>query len=153
MSIKELICDLPKFMIPYDFFDLYWYIKLIQNSKYDIIIPKNVILNLNNNFNISNNKNLNIKIDEFKDYIRTHDDFKLFRSSKILYYNTEIPDNMIQCENCGNIWDGNAQCNCWGWNYILEQFNDDIDEDIPTILSIDNDGITDTESIDSDEEN
>jgi len=60
---------------------------------------------------------------------------------------------LIVCNNCGNIWDGNAQCNCWGWNYILEQFNDDIDEDIPTILSIDNDGITDTESIDSDEEN
>jgi hypothetical protein len=22
---------------------------------------------------------------------------------------------MEQCENCGNIWDGNAQCNCWQW--------------------------------------
>lgn len=20
---------------------------------------------------------------------------------------------LVQCENCGNIWDGNAQCNCW----------------------------------------
>jgi hypothetical protein len=20
---------------------------------------------------------------------------------------------MEECENCGNIWDGNAQCNCW----------------------------------------
>jgi len=60
---------------------------------------------------------------------------------------------LIVCNNCGNIWDGNAQCNCWQWNYILEQFNDDIDEDIPTTLSIDNDGITDTESIGSDEEN
>ena len=23
---------------------------------------------------------------------------------------------MEQCANCGNIWDGNAQCNCWQWN-------------------------------------
>lgn len=22
-----------------------------------------------------------------------------------------------QCENCGNIWDGYAQCNCWQMNY------------------------------------
>ena len=20
-----------------------------------------------------------------------------------------------QCAACGNIWDGNAQCNCWQW--------------------------------------
>ncbi len=20
---------------------------------------------------------------------------------------------MEQCDNCGRIWDGNAQCNCW----------------------------------------
>ena len=24
---------------------------------------------------------------------------------------------MEQCENCGNIWDGYAQCNCWQMNY------------------------------------
>jgi hypothetical protein len=22
---------------------------------------------------------------------------------------------MEQCDNCGNIWDGYAQCNCWQW--------------------------------------
>ena len=22
---------------------------------------------------------------------------------------------MEQCANCGNIWDGYAQCNCWQW--------------------------------------
>jgi hypothetical protein len=22
-----------------------------------------------------------------------------------------------QCENCGNIWDGYAQCNCWQMNF------------------------------------
>ena len=24
--------------------------------------------------------------------------------------------DLIKCENCGNIWDGCAQCNCWQWN-------------------------------------
>lgn len=29
-------------------------------------------------------------------------------------FNLWLEDNsLIKCENCGNIWDGNAQCNCW----------------------------------------
>jgi hypothetical protein len=28
--------------------------------------------------------------------------------------------HLTQCENCGNIWDGNAQCNCWTFEDILE---------------------------------
>ena len=25
-------------------------------------------------------------------------------------------EQMMECDNCGNIWDGYAQCNCWQWN-------------------------------------
>jgi hypothetical protein len=24
-------------------------------------------------------------------------------------------ETMEQCDQCGNIWDGYAQCNCWEW--------------------------------------
>jgi hypothetical protein len=24
-------------------------------------------------------------------------------------------EQMMQCDYCGNIWDGCAQCNCWKW--------------------------------------
>jgi hypothetical protein len=27
----------------------------------------------------------------------------------------------MQCENCGNIWDGYAQCHCWQWDYPLPE--------------------------------
>ena len=27
---------------------------------------------------------------------------------------------MIQCELCGNIWDGHAQCNCWEWYNVYD---------------------------------
>jgi hypothetical protein len=27
---------------------------------------------------------------------------------------------MEQCDNCGNIWDGNAQCPCWQINHDEE---------------------------------
>ena len=30
-------------------------------------------------------------------------------------------EQMMQCENCGNIWDGYAQCNCWQWDYPLPE--------------------------------
>lgn len=29
---------------------------------------------------------------------------------------------LVQCDNCGNIWDGNAQCNCWQFTLIEEIF-------------------------------
>lgn len=36
----------------------------------------------------------------------------------------EIDGELLeQCENCGNIWDGYAQCNCW------QQMNYDADDD------------------------
>ena len=28
--------------------------------------------------------------------------------------------HLTRCENCGNIWDGNAQCNCWTFEDIDE---------------------------------
>lgn len=32
-------------------------------------------------------------------------------------YNIEISEEMAHCDNCHNIWDGNAQCNCYGISY------------------------------------
>jgi hypothetical protein len=31
-------------------------------------------------------------------------------------YNNNTQD-LITCGNCGNVWDGYAQCNCWQLNY------------------------------------
>jgi len=31
---------------------------------------------------------------------------------------------MEQCDNCGNIWDGYAQCNCWQMNWYDEEADD-----------------------------
>jgi hypothetical protein len=68
---------------------------------------------------------------------------------------------LVSCENCGNIWDGHAQCNCWQWNDILEDDNMGIALSIETDPPIDtgltdtgltDTGLTDTESIDSDDD-
>ena len=34
--------------------------------------------------------------------------------------------HLTQCENCGNIWDGNAQCNCWTFEDIIEYEEENI---------------------------
>ena len=32
-------------------------------------------------------------------------------------YDLEISEDMAHCDSCHNIWDGNAQCNCYGLSY------------------------------------
>ena len=34
-----------------------------------------------------------------------------------------------QCDNCGNIWDGNAQCPCWQINHEEEDEEDQEDDE------------------------
>jgi hypothetical protein len=34
-------------------------------------------------------------------------------------------DGLVKCENCGNIWDGFAQCNCW-------QYEEEEEEEVST---------------------
>ena len=36
-------------------------------------------------------------------------------------YNVMGIDGLVKCLNCGNVWDGYAQCNCWEYgNYCVE---------------------------------
>ena len=35
---------------------------------------------------------------------------------------------LVKCDACGNIWDGNAQCNCWQWN-LDEELSETSDYD------------------------
>ena len=30
---------------------------------------------------------------------------------------------LVLCHDCGNIWDGNAQCNCWQEWYLGEEYD------------------------------
>ena len=110
----ELINELPRFMVPNECYDLYWYVKLKNNSEYKVIIPKEVINKLNSKYkNDDNDIKFNKDLKIFKKELMSSQKLKFFRSGKVIYYNDEIPNNMIQCNECGNIWDGFAQCNCF----------------------------------------
>lgn len=78
---------------------------------------------------------------------------------------TFLDDGRAQCDNCGNIWSGNAQCTCWQWMYsAFDQYDDSDDSDNEDVREVhqvsddddddDNHGTTDTEYTESElEEN
>jgi len=41
---------------------------------------------------------------------------------------TYLSNGDAQCDNCGNVWDGNAQCNCWQWMYSAFDEFEELDE-------------------------
>ena len=47
------------------------------------------------------------------------------RKAKMPQIEMENGEWMEQCGNCGNIWDGDAQCNCWQMNWPEEEAADD----------------------------
>jgi len=49
-------------------------------------------------------------------YDKMKQDDRFIINDKIIYDKMklpEIPEDMILCENCGNVWDGFAQCMCY----------------------------------------
>jgi hypothetical protein len=60
------------------------------------------------------NDNISIIIDKVEDIIR---DITNNTVGYIIYGdNVSVDYGLIKCINCGNIWDGNAQCNCSWYN-------------------------------------
>jgi hypothetical protein len=53
----------------------------------------------------------------------THYGYVIAFSSKDGVYDLESADpwldQLAHCDNCHNVWDGNAQCNCYGLSYEL----------------------------------
>ena len=88
----DLINDIPKFLIPYKYFSICWYIKLKNNKDYEIITPDLVCLNLKNiygDFNFENQKYLD-DLDDFINFIKSSHNFKCLRNGKII-------SNLNQC--------------------------------------------------------
>lgn len=126
-NILELIDDLPKYMIPYQYFDICWYIKLKNNKDYEIVTPNGVTRNLKMQYGEYDNPNYIYyeKYNEFENFVKSFENYRFLRNGKIIFSNFSIPDGCIQCNNCGNIWDGNAQCNCYLYNNEFGEYSCD----------------------------
>lgn len=64
------------------------------------------------------NKNIktikSIIINKIIESIKNNNNYEYdINNNTYIYIPDIIQDGMFQCENCGNIWDGNAQCDCF----------------------------------------
>lgn len=48
----------------------------------------------------------------------------------------EDDDDLVTCGNCGNRWDGYAQCNCWGYMMDDNYENDNYENDTHNQLNL-----------------
>jgi rubrerythrin len=88
---------------------------------------------------LENNNKYNKLYDLLDDYYKNYDEikklvyemaleetlkiefFKILRNGKIIdnnNYDEEVPEGLYRCDNCGNIWDGFAQCDC-SYRYLI----------------------------------
>ena len=47
--------------------------------------------------------------------------------------------DMQECDDCGNVWDGNAQCNCWQSNWQLHYYANNGDDEAANDSGYDDD--------------
>lgn len=124
-NIYEFIDYLPKYMIPYEYLDICWYIKMRYNEDFKIITPNEVIVNLTNifgKFNSPKKNKIKNKLNNYIEYLKNNPKIRILRSGKILFNKEEIPEDLFECDNCGNVWDGNAQCNCYLYSNEFGEF-------------------------------
>jgi hypothetical protein len=57
--------------------------------------------------------NFNKCLLSFLNELNKHERFTVLRNGKIIYKPYEFDEDLIQCSNCGNVWDGYAQCTCY----------------------------------------
>ena len=89
-NILELIDDLPKYMIPYQYFDICWYIKLKNNKDYEIITPCGVTRNLKMQYGEYDNPKCEYyeKYNEFENFIKSFENYRFLRNGKIIFSNS-----------------------------------------------------------------
>ena len=55
------------------------------------------------------------KYDIASNLIKFH--WNVYKKKGPLYCNIKFKLDFVECENCGNVWDGYAQCNCYEIDY------------------------------------
>tara|TARA_B100001094_G_scaffold327433_1_gene385635 strand:- start:23 stop:277 length:255 start_codon:yes stop_codon:yes gene_type:complete len=55
--------------------------------------------------------NVKKKYDVASNLIKFH--WNIYKRKGPLY--SSIRFDFVECDNCGNVWDGNAQCSCFGY--------------------------------------
>ena len=110
-NIESFVNDIPKFEIKRikngDVF--YYALTFKYNRSYYYDPPEYLKEEVNDIINNNFDKCLLNFIQE----LNKHEKFTVLRNGKIIYKPSKVDDDFIQCSNCGNVWDGHAQCTCY----------------------------------------
>lgn len=102
-SIEKAVSELPLFEIPYDYRAVQFYLNNNRSrEEYNDDIE-----------DITQNKNIDCLLNSIKYELGNNPKFMILRSGAIIYTPDPIEEGMIRCNDCGRIWDGNAQCDCY----------------------------------------
>ena len=105
-NISELILGIPPYEIPDDYKCLYHSLKKKFNKNH--YIPEE--------FDEIKHDKIDEKLKEILEYFRDKLNFRVHRTGVVIYTEKESIYGII-CPNCGYDYDGNAQCDCWKWNF------------------------------------
>ena len=111
-DIESFVNEIPKFEFNQieNGDALYYALTYKYNRSYYYDPPEYLQDDVNN---ILCDKNFKSYIINFIKELNKHENFTVLRNGKIIYKPDKVEDGYMQCSNCGNIWDGNAQCTCY----------------------------------------
>ena len=117
-SFTNYINNAPHFIIPHDIYSTFYALRIILNNDCKEYLDEDLLREIKNDYGSKLNS---LDFDKMKKTIiaflsKQNDVYKLTKTKNneiMIHYDTpEVPEDMLRCDNCGNVWDGNAQCSC-----------------------------------------
>lgn len=107
-NIKDFAINIEPFAIPFECAEEVYLLRLIDDPdsyvEYEYLVEVKIKYPNFDKVNINSIKNIILK------ELKKADNYIISEDNEIYHLREDIPDDMVQCPHCGNIYDGFAQC-------------------------------------------
>ena len=110
-NIEDYITNSQNFIIPFDIRPEVYLLRKIEDSEY--WINEFILEQIKTKYPDISKVNASKIKDLILEELNKTENYIILKNQKIIYKCSEVPENMFECDECGNIWDGCAQCNCY----------------------------------------
>ena len=111
-NIDDYILNAPHFIIPYDCILELYIAKMRMDTECSEFIDELILEEINKKYNDYKKIEISKIVFIILEVIKIDDSYVVDKKGAIMIDCDDVQEDMIQCDNCGNIWDGCAQCNC-----------------------------------------